>query len=87
MDKKATRSALDAARGELGALSEFTHQALEESLRATAQRLDLSPRQFFGVLRVAATGRSASPPLFETLEVLGRERVLGRVESAMSQLD
>lgn len=87
MDKKATRSALDAARGELGALPEFTHQALEESLRATAQRLDLSPRQFFGVLRVAATGRSASPPLFETLEVLGREKVLGRVESAMSQLD
>ena len=51
-----------------------------------AQRLELSRRQFFGLLRTAATGRNVSPPLFETMEVMGRERVLARLRLAVEKL-
>ena len=86
MDRPGTLAALKAAVGELAALPRFEHQPMEESLRAAAGRMGVSPRQFFGALRVAATGRTASPPLFETLEVLGRERVLRRIKSAIQRL-
>ena len=49
--------------------------------------MGLSARQFFGVLRTAVTGRTAAPPLFETMDVLGRDRVLRRLESAADRLD
>ena len=48
--------------------------------------IGVSPRQFFGALRTAVTGRTATPPLFETMEVLGRERVLRRMEWAVERL-
>lgn len=86
MDRPGTLAALAAAASELAALPRFEHQPMEESLRAAAARLNVSPRQFFGALRVAATGRTASPPLFETMEVLGRERVLCRIKSAIQRL-
>ena len=86
MDRHITQAALDAAKNELVSASTFEHQRLEESLRAAGSRLELSPRQFFGTLRVAATGRQVSPPLFETMEVLGRERVLSRVQCALDRL-
>ncbi len=87
MDREATLASLGVAREDLANASEFGHQCLEESLRGAAARLEISPRQFFGMLRVAATGRQASPPLFETLEVLGRERVLDRIQAAMEALE
>jgi glutamyl-tRNA synthetase len=46
----------------------------------------LAARQFFGTLRVAVTGRTATPPLFETMEVVGRERVLSRLGTAVVRL-
>ena len=49
--------------------------------------MGLSARQFFGVLRTAVTGRTAAPPLFETMEVLGRDLVERRLESAAERLD
>ena len=55
-------------------------------LGAAGERLSLSRRQFFGTLRVAATGRDVSPPLFETMEVLGKDRTISRVKSAMERL-
>ncbi len=58
------------------------HQALEALLRPMAEELGLKTGQFFGVLRVAVTGRTVSPPLFETMEVLGRERCLGRMQGS-----
>ncbi len=45
----------------------------------------LSRRQFFGVLRVAATGRAVSPPLFEMMEVLGKDRTVSRVKNAVER--
>ena len=64
----------------------FEHSVLEPLLRERAEALGLSPRQLFGSLRVAVTGRTATPPLFETMEVLGRERVLNRLRAAIEGL-
>ena len=55
-------------------------------MRAAAARLGLTARQFFGTLRVAVTGKDATPPLFETMEVLGRDLVLKRVHEAAHRL-
>ena len=87
MDPHSAPPALAAARVELAGLLELEHQHLEQSLRAVASRTGLTPRQFFGVLRVAVTGREASPPLFETMEVLGKDRVMARIDAAISRLD
>jgi glutamyl-tRNA synthetase len=86
MDRESALAALEAARDGLAKVSQFEHQAMEELLRAAASLLGLPARQFFGTLRVAATGREASPPLFETMEVLGRKRVLERVGFAIELL-
>ena len=54
-------------------------------LYATGEKLELSRRQFLGVLRTAATGRSVSPPLFEMLEVLGKDRTVSRMKNAVER--
>ncbi|HJN88443.1 MAG: glutamate--tRNA ligase [Dehalococcoidia bacterium] len=87
MDRESALAALGAAKEGLAKVAQFEHEAMEELLRAEASRLGLSARQFFGTLRVAATGRETSPPLFETMEVLGRQRVLARVGSAIERLN
>ncbi|MSQ06521.1 MAG: glutamate--tRNA ligase [Dehalococcoidia bacterium] len=86
MDQMGTLAAFRRALPVLTAAPGFTHSVLDESLRAAGAELGLSPRQFFGVLRVAVTGRTATPPLFETMEVLGRQRVLGRLHEAIGRL-
>ena len=86
MDQESTVAALRLARDELTAVADFEHQHLEEILRAAGTALGLATRQFFGTLRVAVTGRTATPPLFETMEVVGRERVLSRLGSAVVRL-
>jgi glutamyl-tRNA synthetase len=48
--------------------------------------MGLKAGPFFGVLRVAVTGRTASPPLFETMEVLGRDRCMARLKAALQKL-
>jgi len=72
-----------AARDALGALSDWTTEAIDEALRATlVDELGLKPRNAFGPVRVAVTGRRVSPPLFESLELLGREESLARLDAA-----
>ncbi len=61
-------------------------QSLEEVLRPLAAELGLKTGDFFGLLRVAVTGRTAAPPLFQTMAVLGREGCLRRVEAALGKL-
>jgi glutamyl-tRNA synthetase len=64
-------------------LSEWTTPAIEEALRAgLIEGLGLKPRVAFGPVRVAVTGRRISPPLFESLELLGRDRSLARLAAA-----
>jgi glutamyl-tRNA synthetase len=62
---------------------EFKHDALEQALRATAQELGVKAGQMFQPIRVAVCGRKNAPPLFATLEVLGRETTLARIEQAI----
>ena len=90
MDSAGTQTALQEALQELGAATsdkDFGHEKLETLLGEVGQRLELSRRQFFGLMRTAVTGRSVSPPLFETMEVLGRERVLSRLRLAVQKLN
>jgi glutamyl-tRNA synthetase len=56
--------------------------ALEAILRPLASELDLSTGRLFGLLRVAVTGRTAAPPLFETMAVLGRQKCVQRLNTA-----
>ncbi len=71
---------------EVLAAAEFTHDGLESSLRAAAESLSIKAGQMFEPIRVAACGRKNAPPLFATLEVLGRETCLKRVAEATEKL-
>jgi glutamyl-tRNA synthetase len=64
---------------------EFKHDPLDQALRAAAQELGVKAGQMFQPIRVAVCGRKNAPPLFETLEVLGRETTLARVEQAIER--
>ena len=64
----------------LTALDKWTAPAIEESLRALAEERGLKPKQAFQPIRAAVTGTLVSPPLFESLEILGREKTLSRLE-------
>jgi glutamyl-tRNA synthetase len=68
-------------------LTDFTHTALETSLRAAAERLHVKAGQMFQPIRVDVCGRNNAPPLFETLEVLGRETCLIRIDRAIEKLE
>jgi glutamyl-tRNA synthetase len=61
---------------------DWTHGPLEEAYRALAERIEAKARDLFGLMRVAITGRTVSPPLFESMEVLGRERCVVRLREA-----
>jgi glutamyl-tRNA synthetase len=67
-------------------LPEINHASAEEPLRALADELGLSAGQIFGILRVAITGQTVSPPLFESMAIIGREKVMERLESALGLL-
>jgi glutamyl-tRNA synthetase len=73
---------LDAALAALEAVAQWTTAAIEEALKtALVDGMGLKPRKAFGPIRVAATGSAVSPPLFESLELLGRERSLDRLRA------
>jgi glutamyl-tRNA synthetase len=74
---------LDAALGALGSLTAWDAAEIEAALRsALIEGLGLKPKLAFGPVRVAVTGRQVSPPLFESMELLGRERSLARIAAA-----
>lgn len=64
----------------------FTHDALDAALRAAATELGVKAGQMFQPIRVAVCGRKNAPPLFETLEVLGRDACLKRIDRAIELL-
>jgi glutamyl-tRNA synthetase len=77
------RAVVKAAHDALAGLDHWTTEAIDEALRtALVEELGLKPRNAFGPVRVAVTGRRVSPPLFESLELLGRDRSLARLTSA-----
>jgi glutamyl-tRNA synthetase len=84
-DAAMAKAALERAGKALPA-AEFTREALEATLRAEADALQIKPGQMFQPIRVAVCGKKAAPPLFETLEVLGKETCLKRIEQAIAKL-
>jgi glutamyl-tRNA synthetase len=79
--------ALSAAREVIAELTsaDFATDLLESRCRTAAEGLGWKAGDFFRPLRIAVTGRSVSPPLFGSMELLGRDRVLARIEAALGK--
>jgi glutamyl-tRNA synthetase len=86
MDAPRTRAALEEAHNLLYSLPSWEHSVMEPPMRELATTLGLKPGQLFGSVRVAVSGRTATPPLFEMMEVLGRQRSLTRLNDAIERL-
>jgi glutamyl-tRNA synthetase len=82
----AMASAVLSAALEILAKTNFSHDTLDTALRAGSAHLKIKAGQMFQPIRVAVCGRKEAPPLFETLEVLGRETCLHRIERALHLL-
>jgi glutamyl-tRNA synthetase len=87
-DAPTTRDGLAAARRTIESVGEVVFEAdeLEPPLRALAEERGWKAGDLFMAIRVAVTGRTATPPLFDTLVALGRERVLRRIDQALEVL-
>jgi len=87
-DAATTRAGLTAARDTIEAVGDVSFEAdeLEPPLRALADERGWKAGDLFMAIRVAVTGRTATPPLFDTLVALGRERVLARIDRALEVL-
>ena len=85
-DPESTLKSLSAVVARLEPLPQFDVDAIEEVLRPLAEELGLKTGHLFGAVRVAVTGSKAAPPLFATMEVLGRERCLARLKAAVEEL-
>jgi glutamyl-tRNA synthetase len=72
---------LGAAVEALEAVDPWDAARLEGALKAMTERLGLKPRQSYAPIRVAATGSKVSPGLYESLELLGRDRTLARLRA------
>jgi glutamyl-tRNA synthetase len=87
MSPAASAAALKEAYNILAALPEITSETAEEPLRDLAEKLGLKAGQVFGILRGAVTGQPVSPPLFESMEIIGRDTVLDRIRDAIGVLE
>lgn len=83
------RAALAAAREVVATLddADFSAELIEERFRSAAEDAEMKAGDFFAPIRVAVTGRTVSPPLFASLELLGRDRSIARLDVALAKLD
>ena len=86
MTKDGVGEILDVATQALTGVDEWTTETIETTLRALPEKLGLGAGKTFQPLRVATTGSSVSPPLFESMAALGRDRTLTRIERARREL-
>jgi glutamyl-tRNA synthetase len=70
----------------LSGLPDVSHAQAEPAMRALVDELGLKAGQVFGIMRVAITGRTVSPPLFESMQVIGKQKVLERMQNAIEIL-
>jgi glutamyl-tRNA synthetase len=84
--KEGTGEMLDAAAEALTAVEPYTPESIERALEPLLDRFDVKAGRLYQPLRVAITGTSVSPGIFESLAVLGREESLCRVRDASSRL-
>jgi glutamyl-tRNA synthetase len=78
--------ALRRAQERLAALPSFDIETIEPALRSLAEELSLKVGQLLGIIRVAVTGKTVAPPLFETLIILGRAKSLARIDRGLQAL-
>jgi glutamyl-tRNA synthetase len=84
--KEGTGPVLEAVAEALGPVEPFQPEAIESALSPLLERFDLKPGRLYQPIRVAITGTSISPGIFESLAVLGRERSLERLRIAAARL-
>jgi len=82
LEKEGSGVALDACRAVLATVPTFDAETIETALREVPERVGVKPKVAFQAVRVATTGSTVSPPLFESLELLGREQTLERIDAA-----
>jgi len=70
----------------LAALPQISVATAEQPMRDLALKLKLTTQQLFSILRIAVTGQAVSPPLFESMEIIGKETVLKRIHNAIELL-
>jgi glutamyl-tRNA synthetase len=73
---------LEAVAARLAGIEKWTTPAIEEALRTLAEERELKPKKAFQPIRAAITGTLVSPPLFESLEILGEHETLARLRAA-----
>jgi glutamyl-tRNA synthetase len=86
IDKAEAIKSLQVSVARMDSLKDWNAASLEAVFRPLAEELELKTGAFFGLLRVALTGRTAAPPLFQTMDVLGKERCLKRLKMALAKL-
>jgi len=85
-DAAGAAEALDAVLRATNGLERWDHAMLESTIRPWAADLGVKAGELFGLIRVAVTGKTATPPLFETMDILGRERTRARLQSAIERV-
>jgi glutamyl-tRNA synthetase len=80
------RSTLESAVSFLDPITDWTHDVIESALRSLAEERALKPGDLFSLVRVAVTGKRVTPPLFESMEIVGRDRTLTRLRAAIAML-
>jgi glutamyl-tRNA synthetase len=83
--KDGAQERLTAARDALGGAEPFDEAAIEAALREVVERLDVKPREVFQPIRVAISGSTISPGLFESIAALGRDETLERIDDVLAR--
>ena len=86
LDPTQAINSIEATVQKLEVVKDWNASSLENILRPLTTELNLSTRKFFGLLRVATTGRTAAPPLFQTMAVLGKDKCLKWLGIALQRL-
>jgi glutamyl-tRNA synthetase len=85
-DRELAATALTAVIAALRPLADWSAAALEEAIEPVCEQLGLKKGELYGLVRVATTGRTVTPPLFESMEILGESRCLARLDEALSRV-
>jgi glutamyl-tRNA synthetase len=86
IDKVEAIKSVQASAAKMNSLNNWEAASLEAVFRPLTDELKLKTSVFFGLLRVAITGRTAAPPLFQTMEVLGKDQCLKRLKAALDKI-
>jgi glutamyl-tRNA synthetase len=82
-DRQEVIAWLESVKETLSHTEDWTHDSLEQILRNLVQDLSTTNRRLFGALRVVITGRTAAPPLFSTIEIMGKKMVIDRLKNGI----